>query len=191
MDILRAALRYFLLFIAVFGFCVVCAMLGAIAAKAAQPEFPVVVIGVTDGDTVTVENADELKIKVRLADIDCPELGQPHGKEAKTFTEIWLLHNIVRLQPRGFDRYGRMIATVRGYNSQRTMQEFLVLSGLAWTYMCKDKSLFKVEAWAKKVGIGMWSDKTPPVPPWEYRRKQIRNIKATQFYTPGEKEVSM
>ena len=40
------------------------------------------VVGVTDGDTLTVL-VDERPLKVRLAQIDAPESGQPWGRRAK------------------------------------------------------------------------------------------------------------
>jgi endonuclease YncB( thermonuclease family) len=40
------------------------------------------VVGITDGDTITVRTTNDT-IKVRLAGIDAPERGQPFGTKAK------------------------------------------------------------------------------------------------------------
>ena len=40
------------------------------------------VVGVHDGDTLTLRTEDET-LKVRLSGIDTPELGQPFGNNAK------------------------------------------------------------------------------------------------------------
>ena len=44
------------------------------------------VVGVTDGDSVTVLCFKQKETVVRLYGIDCPERGQPFGKKAKQFT---------------------------------------------------------------------------------------------------------
>jgi endonuclease YncB( thermonuclease family) len=41
------------------------------------------VVGVTDGDTLTLLSADRHPVRVRLAGIDAPERGQPFGARAK------------------------------------------------------------------------------------------------------------
>lgn len=41
------------------------------------------VVGVADGDTLTVLDAGQQQIKVRLADIDAPEKAQPYGQRSK------------------------------------------------------------------------------------------------------------
>ena len=43
------------------------------------------VIGVADGDTITVLR-DKEQIRIRLYGIDCPERYQPFSKKAKQFT---------------------------------------------------------------------------------------------------------
>ena len=40
-------------------------------------------VAVSDGDTVTVLDADRLQYKVRLAGIDAPEKAQPFGQASK------------------------------------------------------------------------------------------------------------
>jgi len=44
------------------------------------------VVGVTDGDTISVMREGQA-VKVRLAGIDCPEIGQPYGKRAIANTD--------------------------------------------------------------------------------------------------------
>ena len=84
------------------------------------------VIKVIDGDTfdVTLEDynssqVSEDVIRIRLADIDTPEVRGPKtceaGKEASAYTRTWLLSNYVFLDlddKTGKDPYGRWVAVV-------------------------------------------------------------------------------
>ena len=70
-----------------------------------------VVTNVVDGDTFDVEGFG----RVRLADVDSPEMDTPGGKAAKFFAETMLLGETVHLDVddlSGKDRYGRWVAVV-------------------------------------------------------------------------------
>ncbi len=41
------------------------------------------VVAITDGDTLKVLTSDKQQVKIRLAEIDCPEKKQPWGQKAK------------------------------------------------------------------------------------------------------------
>src|SRR3954454_435702 len=41
------------------------------------------VVGISDGDTITVLTADKTQVKIRLRGIDAPETGQDFGSRAK------------------------------------------------------------------------------------------------------------
>lgn len=100
---------------------------------------------VIDGDTIDVQLQDspisEDLIRVRLADIDCPETRGPKacqaGKEATNYTRAWLLNSYVFLDlddKTGKDPYGRWVAVV--YLSEdgkpgRNFNKMLVDSGHA------------------------------------------------------------
>ena len=83
--------------------------------EASQPaemqEFSGRVVGVTDGDTITVLH-DGVGEKIRLAGIDCPERGQDYGTRAKQFLSALVFRKTVRVYDQGQDRYGRTIGTV-------------------------------------------------------------------------------
>lgn len=53
------------------------------AAMLGQPTFEGSVVGVSDGNTLTVLISQKTQVKVRLAGIDAPESGQPFGSRAK------------------------------------------------------------------------------------------------------------
>ncbi|MCF2220650.1 thermonuclease family protein [Chryseobacterium sp. PS-8] len=44
------------------------------------------VVGIKDGDTIVVLLDGDQQKTLRLAEVDCPENGQPFGKNAKQFT---------------------------------------------------------------------------------------------------------
>ncbi len=80
-------------------------------ADAPVAEVSGVVVKVVDGDTFDVEGLG----RVRLADVDSPEMDTPAGKAAKFFTETMLLSETVQLDiddRSGKDRYGRWVAVV-------------------------------------------------------------------------------
>ncbi len=55
------------------------------------------VVGVSDGDTITILTKDNIQIKVRLEGIDCPEKKQAFGQKAKQFTSDMSFGKIVTL----------------------------------------------------------------------------------------------
>jgi hypothetical protein len=70
------------------------------------------VVGVSDGDTVTVLDATKAPHKVRLAGIDAPEKGQPFGQRAKENLSRLVFGKDVRVAWHKKDRYGRLVGTV-------------------------------------------------------------------------------
>lgn len=69
------------------------------------------VVSVHDGDTLTVL-VEKQQIKVRLAEIDAPELRQPFGNHSKqSLAELCLLQS-VKVELIAKDRYGRSVGTV-------------------------------------------------------------------------------
>jgi len=80
-----------------------------VRAEVPATEVSGVVTNVVDGDTFDVEGFG----RVRLADVDSPEIDTPAGKAAKFFAETILLGEKVHLDVDdlgGKDRYGRWIA---------------------------------------------------------------------------------
>ena len=95
-------------------------------------EFAGKVVGVSDGDTITVLQ-NRTPIKVRLHGIDCPEIGQDFGSRAKAFTSELVFGQVVKVVPRDTDRYGRTVADVILADG-RILNHELVRAGLAWRY---------------------------------------------------------
>ena len=89
------------------------------------------VVGVTDGDTITVL-VDRHPIEVRLAEIDTPERGQPWANRAKQALSDKVFGQVVELQVVDTDRYGRTVAKV--YRDDRDINREMVREGHAWVY---------------------------------------------------------
>jgi micrococcal nuclease len=127
------------------------------------------VVGITDGDPITVLVAREI-VKVRLVDIDAPESGQPWGFRSKQALSVTCFGKAARLEMQGKNRYRRALATVfcEGANANREQ----VRQGMAWVfdrYVRPDSPLYAVQREAKLDHRGLWSD-PQPVPPWKWRR---------------------
>jgi micrococcal nuclease len=127
------------------------------------------VVSVLDGDTIEVLFNGSAK-RIRLADIDCPEKGQPFGQKAKLFTSDLSMGKIVEVKVRTVDRYGRSVADVILLDANSLNAEILK-AGLAWWYRdySKDNRLGVLESEARKARRGLWADSSP-VPPWVFRR---------------------
>jgi len=139
------------------------------SACSVAPEFTAKVIGVADGDTITVLR-DRSEVRIRLDGIDCPESGQAFGSMAKARTAELALGKMVKVRPRNKDRYGRTVAEV-WLSDGRNLNRELVRAGFAWwvrKYAPHDSELARLEAEAQAARRGLWSD-GHPIEPWEWR----------------------
>jgi micrococcal nuclease len=136
------------------------------------------VISVVDGDTINIQH-DNVREKVILYGIDCPESTQAFGKEATKFTDEACFQKVVNVEDHGKDSRGRTIGVVLlpdGTNLNRA----LVKQGLAWwsdKYAAKDATLKQLHETAKASHIGLWSEPNP-VPPWIFRNGD-KGVQAT------------
>ena len=64
------------------------------------------VVGITDGDTVTVIDENKNQYKVRLTEIDTPERRQPWGEKARQALAEKVFNKNVQIKTQGTDRYG-------------------------------------------------------------------------------------
>ncbi|MFZ4616548.1 MAG: thermonuclease family protein [Rectinemataceae bacterium] len=128
------------------------------------------VVGVHDGDTITVLQGTT-HYKVRLDGIDAPELSQAFGKVSKAFASDFAFGKTALVKVSGKDRYGRYLGEV--FVEGRSLNREIVREGLAWHYRqySKDAGLAALEAEAHMLGKGLWKD-AKPVPPWAYRKKK-------------------
>ncbi|PWF48398.1 thermonuclease family protein [Massilia glaciei] len=132
------------------------------------PAYAAEVIGIADGDTLTVLQ-DRKPVRVRLSNIDAPEKRQSFGARSRqSLSELCYGKDaIVAIQ--SVDRYRRPVAVVTcgGVEANRAQIE----RGFAWVYTKynTNKALPELEAAAKAERRGLWSDQDA-MPPWEFRR---------------------
>ena len=126
------------------------------------------VIGVSDGDTLTVLNKGR-PVKVRLANIDAPEKQQPFGARSKQSLSELCYGRDATIKSSNKDRYGRTVAVVHCGDVNVNVAQ--VSRGMAWVYRQynHDASLPAVEAVARLSRTGLWSDPMP-LEPWLVRR---------------------
>ena len=131
------------------------------------------VVGVHDGDTLTLlvpDGASFKQVKVRLGEIDTPESKQPYGERAKQALSDLAFGKPARVVVETTDKYGRTVGRV--YVGGVDVNAELVRLGAAWVYRqyLKDQSLLAVEAEAKAAKRGLWAlPEAQRMPPWEWR----------------------
>jgi len=147
-------------------------ILVALAASVHAADFTGKVVGVTDGDTLSVLHNGRGE-RVRLHGIDCPEKRQAFGQLAKRFTSTLVYGKDVTVTVYGHDKRGRTIGEVTLLHGSVLNHE-LVKAGLAWwfrLYAPVDPVLEELEKEAREAKRGLWAD-PHPVPPWEWRQRR-------------------
>ncbi len=132
------------------------------------------VVGVSDGDTLTLlvtEGASYQQVKVRLGEIDTPESRHPYGQRAKQALSDLAFNQQARVVVQDTDRYGRTVGRV--YVGGVDVNAEMVKQGAAWVYRkyAKDPSLYRLEEQAKAAKRGLWGlPEAERCPPWDWRK---------------------
>jgi len=148
-------------------------LLLALACNAATIEGRVV--GVTDGDTVTVLDGDKVQHKIRLSGIDAPEKKQPFSQRSKESLSELVFSKTVAVETGKTDRYGREVGKVLADGVDANLEQ--VKRGFAWHYKAYEreqppsdrKAYADAEIEARESKRGLWADEAP-LPPWASRR---------------------
>ena len=152
-------------------------MLLALACTASAETITGRVVGVADGDTITVLDANKVQHKIRLSGIDAPEKKQAFGNRSKESLSELAFDKTVNVETSKRDRYGRQIGKV--LVNGRDVNLVQVERGMAWFYRQyqrdqspNDRRLYEAAEDAAKAGKrGLWRD-ADPAPPWEFRRSK-------------------
>lgn len=133
------------------------------------------VVGVHDGDTLTVLVGRGDRLRIRLAEIDAPELGQPFGQASKRSLSDLCFGKVATVVPKSIDRYKRIVALVFCEGSEANQQQ--LARGMAWVYQryLKRSELVAYEAGARKQKLGLWSE-DGAVEPWRWRRSAAKDV---------------
>ncbi len=134
------------------------------------------VVGVSDGDTVTILDASKRTHKIRLLGIDSPEKKQPFGERAKQSLSDLVYNKQVNVEGGKPDRYGRALGKIVLDGQDINLEQ--IRRGMAWHYKqyARDQSpqdriaYAEAEATARAQRAGLWQD-AQPVPPWSFRRE--------------------
>lgn len=130
-----------------------------------------IVTEVQDGDSVTLATRQHT-YRIRLVDIDAPELDQRWGKESRFALRHMCLLKNASAETVGEDRYGRTLAHIKCVGIDANAEQ--VRRGWAWVfrrYVSKKSSLYELERQARDAKIGVWQD-AEPVAPWAWRRSR-------------------
>jgi endonuclease YncB( thermonuclease family) len=134
------------------------------------------VVGITDGDTITVLDDNKQQHKIRLMGIDAPEKAQAFGAASKKALSDLTYQKSVTVDYKKQDRYERKVGKVIMNNQDICLT--MIELGVAWHYKDYEKEQSKTdrdlysqaELKARESRIGLWQDSTP-IKPSEFRRK--------------------
>jgi endonuclease YncB( thermonuclease family) len=130
------------------------------------------VVGIADGDTFTLL-ADREELRIRLAEIDAPEKGQPYARRARQALSGLIYGETVRVVEVDHDRYGRIVGRV--YAGSIDVNAEMVRRGAAWVYRkyAKGRSLYELENEARAARRGIWAlPEAEREPPWQWREQR-------------------
>ena len=133
------------------------------------------VVGIADGDTITVLDPLNRQHKIRLSGIDAPESGQAFGRNSKKALSDCAFGKQVTIDGDKLDRYGRTIGRIMVGQVDCNIRQ--VELGMAWHYKqyarerpaTESKSYAAAEDLAKTAKLGLWAD-PHAMPPWDWRK---------------------
>jgi endonuclease YncB( thermonuclease family) len=128
------------------------------------------VIGITDGDTFTLLTPDLRQVKIRVAEIDAPERGQPYATRSRQQLADLIFQKEVTVPVQVVDRYNRPVGRPLVGDVDVTVE--MIGAGAAWVYRnyCDDAELYELERTARAERRGLWGmPGFEPVSPWDYR----------------------
>ena len=162
----------------------VLAVLVASIAETPAAEITGRVVVIADGDTLTLLVDGRDQVKIRLAEIDTPEKGQPYGSKARKALAELAFQKDAHVVWSEKDRYGRVIGRV--YIDDLDVNAEMVHLGHAWVYReySEDEFLLALENEARAARSGLWAlSEAEKVPPWEWRKSGRRQ---PQLETKGK-----
>ena len=138
------------------------------------------VVGVADGDTITILDSSNTQYKIRLAGIDAPEKKQPFGNVSKKSLSDMVYGKQVNVDYKKQDRYGRTVGKVIINGVDANIEQ--VRRGMAWFYKkyqneqpLEDRlDYLHAQEAAEQSKVGLWKEQAP-IPPWDFRKSRKNN----------------
>lgn len=135
------------------------------------------VVGVFDGDSVTVIDSKKTQFKIRLAGIDAPEKAQAYGQKAKESLSDLVFGKQVDVEWSKQDRYGRTVGKIMLGGVDINLEQ--IKRGMAWHYKeyeneqsLEDRVAYaQSELQAQDKKMGLWRDPAP-IQPEVFRQKK-------------------
>ncbi|MGC3947919.1 MAG: thermonuclease family protein [Chryseolinea sp.] len=140
---------------------ILCFLLVLVAAAAPAATMQGKVTRVIDGNTLEFTSCEGEKYTIVLSGIDCPELTQAFGDEARICLQKLALNKQATVTVKGKDRSGNSIAEVM-VDGKKDPRIQLLKDGLAWTEegtSAAELENYKVASQSKKKGL--WKDQNP------------------------------
>lgn len=135
------------------------------------------IIGIQDGDTLTLLDAGRNQHRIRLASIDAPEIGhgskkpgQPYGQRSKQSLSDIAFGREARAECETDDRYGRKVCTIMVGSLNANLEQVRLGMAMAYRKYARDQIYFTAEAEAKAARRGLWADPSP-IEPWAWRKQ--------------------
>lgn len=155
------------------GVALMCSISQALAGQL----IPGKVVGIIDGDTLTLLDENQTQHRIRVSGIDTPERGQAFGHVASDNLAKLAFGQLATADCQKQDRYGRWVCVVRVNGMDVGLSQ--IKAGLAWHYKkyaseqtSTDQELYATaEQDARVAGIGLWKD-ADQTPPWDWRKRR-------------------
>ncbi|QRN41220.1 MAG: thermonuclease [Neisseriaceae bacterium] len=130
---------------------------------------------IVDGDTLHVKDLNGLKHKIRVANIDAPEMNQADGERSRQ-NLLFLVNKNVEVIVLYMDRYRREVSNIYYKNQDIAFKQ--VKDGYAWIYpgyakkylsSYRLKTYYQAQENAKIKRLGLWRN-YGAIPPWLFRK---------------------
>jgi len=142
------------------------------------------VIKVSEGDVLFLKTK-KATYKIKLAEIDAPELIQPFGKESLHFLSQAILNKSIHAECTAKEKSGVYLCYALLNNRNLNLE--MVRNGLAWVTPSQNSlnSYFnEIEQIAREEKSGLWSQESP-TQPWLFRKNQEKIKNAQKISQPA------
>ena len=145
-------------------------------------------VGVIDGDTIVLDG----KVKLRLRQIDAPELEFCWGEESKQYLDDLVTGKYIEIKEKTLDQMGRDMALV--YLNGKNVNEMILAAGMARYHSDSTsvrEDLKVAQEKAKTNNLGLFSEKCyqPDInsekPDCNIKANIDKNTKEKVYYLPG------